>query len=129
MVAGADAYQVCTLQERHDDSYSHIAFSDAHPLRNSFDTPFDSSVHGADAAIRYVLLGVPQPAKGHCTSDMAYLESDSVSDSLRVSSLGLDLHENKQRLGPTDVTRPSGDDCSTTALPSSPRRSVEFSGF
>ena len=61
--------------------------------------------------------------------NLSYLKGDSSVNSIRVFSLGSDLHDDKHGFDPTALTSPSGDCCSITAPPHAPRRSVAFYDF
>ena len=136
MVAVVDGYQVCALQGRHDDRHSLIAHASAHPSCVSLHLPYEYSVQGPNVErMRDTILfpnggGTVRRRDFVGTDDnLSYLEGDSSVNSIRVFSLGSDLHDDKHGFDPTALTSPSGDCCSMTAPPYAPRRSVAFCDF
>ena len=101
MVAVVDGYQVCALQGRHNDRYSLIATTNAHPSRVSLHLPYERSVQGPNVkrmlnSIQFPYDGGTLRQRDEGTRDnLSYLEGDSSLNSTRVFSLGLDLHEDK----------------------------------
>ena len=143
---------MCALQGRHADKYSLIAQANAHPSCVSLHLPYEHSVQGPNVERMQDTILFPygggtvrrrdyQDLKWPCgrfkyvqsvegTHDsLSYLEGDSSVNSIRVSSLGSGLHDDKHGFDPTALTSPSGDCCSITAPPYAPRRSVAFCDF
>ena len=147
MTGADDGRQVYALRMEHYNRYRRIAIASAHPLCVSLPFPSEDSVQarhsrfGNSLGRAGVVTGsgrAPDPSGDDGTlcgsgdgarSSLSYLEGDRLQNSIRVSPLSLDVHDDNQYCDTPVVTRPSVGYCRPIASLSSPRRSVAFSDF